>query len=227
MKKIIEDALKPMQKQIAELPEKAWILNTINTSINRLEEKFDHKYQEQNKKIDYLERRIDELEGLSKVIERLDARIDDGEQYSRRMCLRFNGVSLSAESGKEDCAERVYDIIKDMGVDLPEDAIDRAHRIGRISEQGKQQIIVRFKSFRERTLVYKNRKKCKKASIFLDLTKKRLALLLWAKETIKNKTGIDFAFADINCNIGIRMKSGNFVFFNNEQEFIAKTARFS
>jgi len=167
------------------------------------------------------------LEGLSKVIERLDARIDDGEQYSRRMCLRFNGVFLPAESGKDHCAERVYDILKGMGVDLPENAIDRAHRIGRISEQGKQQIIVRFKSFRERTLVYKNRKKCKKASIFLDVTKKRLALLSWAKEAIKNKTGMYFALPDINCNIGIRMKGGNFVFFNNEQEFIAKTARFS
>ena len=127
------------------------------------------------------------MEGLSKVIERLDARIDDGEQYSLRMCLRFNEVFLPAESGKEDCADRVYDILKGMGVDLPEDAVDRAHRIGRISEQGKQQIIVRFKSFRECTLVHKNRKKCKKASIFLDLTKKRLALLSWAKEAIKTK----------------------------------------
>ena len=86
---------------------------------------------------------------------------------------------------------------------------------------------MRFKSFRGRTLVYKNRKKCKKASFFLDLTKKWLALLLWAEEAIKNKTGMDFAFADINCNIGIKMKSVNFTFFNNEQEFIAKTARFS
>ena len=148
-------------------------------------EKFDHKYQEHDKKIDYLERRIDELKRLSKVIERLDARIDDGELYSRRMCLRFNGVSVPAESSKEDCAERVYDILKGMGVDLPENAIDRAHRIGRISEQGKQQIIVRFKSFRAWYLVYKKRKKCKKASIFLGLTKKRLAHLSWAKEAIR------------------------------------------
>ena len=115
MKKTIEHALKPVQKQIAELPETAWILNTINTSINRLEEKFDHKYQENDKKSYYLERRIDELEGLSKVLERLDAGIDDGEQYSLRMCLRFNAVSLPAESDKEDCTERVYDVLKAMG----------------------------------------------------------------------------------------------------------------
>ena len=60
-----------------------------------------------------------------------------------------------------------------MGIDLPADAIDQAHRIGHISEQGKQQIIMCCMSIREGTLVYKNRKKCKKASIFIDLTKKR------------------------------------------------------
>ena len=127
-----------------------------------MEEKFDNKYQEHDKKIEYLERRINELEGLSIVTERMDARIENGEQYRLRMCLRFYGVSLPAESSKEGCAERVYDIIKGMGVNLPEDTIDRAHRIGRISDQDKQQIIMGFKSFRERSLLNKNIKECKK-----------------------------------------------------------------
>ena len=225
VRNIIEDALKPVQEQIAELPEKDWINDTVNEAINKLEEKFDQRCQEYDQKIENLERRVDELEGLVKVIERLEARIDDGEQYSRRMCLRINGVPIPSGNDKEDCVEKVHELIKETGVDVPKDSIDRAHRIGRVSDEGKQQIIVRFKSFRERTLVYRSRKNCKKAAMFLDLTKRRLELLFWAKEVIKNKPDIEFAFADINCNIGAKMKSGNFLFFSNEQEFYEKATK--
>ena len=127
-----------------------------------------------------------------KVIERLEARIDDGEQYSRRMCLRINGVPIPSDNGKEECVEKVHKLIKETGIDVPKESIDRAHRIGRVSDNGKQQIIVRFKSFRERTLVYRSRKKCKKAAVFLDLTKRRLDLLFWAREAIKTKPAIEF-----------------------------------
>ncbi len=225
VRNIIEDALKPIREQIAELPEKDWIHDTINVAINKLEEKFDEKYQEYDKKIENLERRVDELEGLVKVIERLEERIDDSEQYSRRMCLRINGVPLPKDDKKEDCVEKVHELIKEAGVDLTKDAIDRAHRIGRISEDGKQQIIVRFKSFRDRTMVYRSRKKCKKAAMYLDLTKRRLELLFWAKDEIKNRSAFEFAFADINCNIGVKMKSGNFFFFRSEQEFQEKATQ--
>ena len=81
---------------------------------------------------------------------------------------------------------------------------------------------MRVKSVRERTLVYRSRKKCKKAAVFLDLTKRRLDLLFWAREAIKTKPAIEFAFADINCNIGAKMKSGNIFVFKNEQEFHEK-----
>ena len=103
VRNVIEDALKPIREQIAELPGKGWIHDTINVAVNKLEEKFAEKYQEYDKKIENLERRVDELEGLVKVIERLEGRIDDSEQYSRRMCLRINGVPLPKDNEKEDC----------------------------------------------------------------------------------------------------------------------------
>ena len=56
VRNIIEDALKPVQEQIAELPEKDWINDTINEAINKLEEKFDQKCQEYDQKIENLER---------------------------------------------------------------------------------------------------------------------------------------------------------------------------
>ena len=44
-------------------------------------------------------------------------------------------------------------------VDVPKKSIDRAHRIGRVRDDGKQEIIVRFKSFQERTLVVQEQEK--------------------------------------------------------------------
>ena len=97
-----------------------------------------------------------------KVIERLESKIDDGEHYSRRVCLRINVVPISSGSDKEDCVEKVHDLIKETGVDVPKDSIDRAHGIGCVIDEGKQRIIVRFKSFRERTLVYRSRTNARK-----------------------------------------------------------------
>ncbi len=219
VRKIITDALKPIQDKIDELPERNWINDTVNEAVKKLEDKFNEKWETCTTKIKNLERRVDELEGVLTVIERLEARVDDGEQYSRRLCLRINGVPLPNGNDKEDCIEKVQELIEETGVNVSKDSIDRAHRIGRVNNEGKQQIIVRFKSFRERTMVYKARKKCKKAAMFLDLTKRRLGLLFWAKETIKSMPNIEFAFADINCNVGLKLKSGKFVFFNSEQEF--------
>ena len=59
-------------------------------------------------------------------------------------------------------------------------AIDRAHRIGRVTKDkhGKpsQQVIVSFTSFSERTAVYRSRKKAREGvRVRLDLTKKRLS----------------------------------------------------
>ena len=64
-------------------------------------------------------------------------------------------------------------------------------------------MIVRFKTFSDHTKFYCGRKKAKKVSIRLDLTKKRLTLLNIARDKIKDREGVDFAFADINCNLEI------------------------
>ena len=40
---LTEDALKPVQEQIAILSEKDWINDTIDKAINKLEEKIDKK----------------------------------------------------------------------------------------------------------------------------------------------------------------------------------------
>ena len=58
--------------------------------------------------------------------------------------------------------KKVEKILEKMDCGVNIDAVDRAHRIGQreTDENGKmqQQMIVKFNTFRDRTVVYRNRK---------------------------------------------------------------------
>ena len=88
--------------------------------------------------------------------------------------------------------EKVINIVKESEAEIPESVLDRAHRIGPTytgNDTGKkmQSIIVRFTTFRHKTLFYKNRKKIKSgARIRLDLTKDRYNLLVSARKRVNN-----------------------------------------
>ena len=179
VKQLIEDAVASLSKQIVDLPSKDFIQGLINdVSVS-----FSKKLDEQEMEINNLKERVEVLESKVAVLDRLESRIDDGEQYSRRNCLRFHGMELPPVGSKENCFQKTKEVIEKLSCGVDGDAIDRAHRIGPVTEdeEGKrfQQIIVRFKSFKDRTTVYKNRKKVGKgARIRLDVTKRRLAILL-------------------------------------------------
>ena len=105
--------------------------------------------------------RVNVLESKLAVLGARDARIDENEQYSRRFCLRFNGIPLPKEGNKEDCVKNAADVMENLDCGVGKEAIDRAHRTGsgRVTKgkPGKQsqQEIVRFKSFSKRTAVYR------------------------------------------------------------------------
>eukprot|EP00795_Rhopilema_esculentum_P009859 gene9859-18444_t len=99
------------------------------------------------------------------VLEHLHKKSDENEQDSRCSCLRIVNVPLPKQGGKENCEKKVKQIMKDINCGLNPDDIDHAHRIGskRTDDNGvvSQQIIVKFKSFRQRTMLYRNRGKAK------------------------------------------------------------------
>ena len=78
--------------------------------------------------------------------------------------------------------------------------IDRAHRVSRTDDT----VIVRFTTFRHRTMFYRKRKELKNGvKVHLDLTKARLDLLIKASKYVKNLSNVDFVYADINCRLKI------------------------
>ena len=105
------------------------------------------------------------------------------EQYGRRLCLRIDGVPAKANESSDDVLDSVKSLFKEAKVDIPESVIDHAHRIGSKYQDASsnnycKSIIIRFTTFRHRTMFYRAKNKLKRGvKIKLDLTKSRYNLL--------------------------------------------------
>lgn len=225
----IRDELKELI-DAALVPIKTELVNTISATLTN---KFDAKFQLQEERIkaseerlaiqesnmavlQHLEARVDQK--LEKI-EELEERVDNGEQYSRRMCLRMYNIDLPPPGTKEDCMKKVKKVLRELDCGVTIDAVDRAHRIGpreTVEGKEKQQMIVRFKSFNERTAVYRARKKAAVTRTRIDLTRRRPKILKEAKTLAEeHKDKIDYVFTDINCSLAAKLKNGSFFFFNS------------
>ena len=138
---------------------------------------FASRFDEQDARIKALEERLEIQESSMAVLQKLDERVDkkmealekleqrveNGEQYSRRTCLRLYNLDLPQDGSNKDCLQKVESFQKEINCGVTIDMVERAHRIGEssVDDDGKirQQMIVKFRGFRERTMVYRGRKK--------------------------------------------------------------------
>ena len=90
---------------------------------------------------------------------KLENDIDQLESYSRRQCLRINGVEVvDGDESSEAVVEIVKTFLQEAEVTAPDNVIDRAHRIGRsftVNGMKYRSIIVKFNNLRTRALFYK------------------------------------------------------------------------
>ena len=142
---------------------------------------------------------------------------EENEQYARRQCLRIQGVPSHPNETAEDCLKKVATLFKDAGVVVPEVVLDRAHRVGKPTGKSRQ-IIVKFGTWRNRTEVYKARKIIYQKfgyRVQADLTKTRFDLLTQVRRLCEGSTAAEFAFADINCSLCMKMRDGDIKFFSS------------
>ena len=187
-------------------------------------EKFELKLREQEKKICELESTL----GLRQnIIDKLMIACDDNEQYSRRSCLRINGIeTVKGKEYNSAVVNKLESCYKEVDINFDHHAIDRVHRIGKkfLDESGKetQQIIVKFRSWNDREKFYRARPKGleKKPGfkVNVDLTKRRYNLLRTARGLIDSNGKAKYAFSDINCSLAIRMLDESLCYFNSEEE---------
>ena len=199
--------------------------------------KFENHIEIQDRKIEELKAELEISKNVSnQLASKLhdnEIKCDDNEQYSRRSCLRIHGVKIKEDGEKEDVMELIKKCYSDMKLDYNPQEIDRAHRIGKVYTDVKtnvktKSIIVKFKSWGPRTEFYKARpkafvngeKKPCKFKVSLDLTKRRHDLLKNVQGTIKNYPDVCFAFADINCSLGLKLNDKIYHYFNDEHQLM-------
>ena len=88
----------------------------------------------------------------------LKDQIDSLEQYSRRNCLRISPVP---EVSSESTDDIVKTVAKTIGVTLPDNAIDKSHRVGKVTAGGLNRdrpIHVKFTSYKYKEAMMKARR---------------------------------------------------------------------
>ncbi|XP_043193052.1 uncharacterized protein LOC122365686 [Amphibalanus amphitrite] len=133
--------------------------NEIRKSLRDI---FKEELESRDKEIKQLKEQVNEQK---KIIEAQADAIDDIEQYSRRNCLNFNGVT---ETANEKPVRLAIDLGRTLGVQLQPSDIDRAHRIGKpqTAQDGSaraRSLIVKFVSYTKRDEVWRARKKLRTA----------------------------------------------------------------
>ena len=220
-----------LKSKMATLVEVHTLLIALQKEQKISSEKIDELLKEvkaKDDKIEALEKRVQVLESnlsvANNTIKLLDRKCDDNEQYSRRMSLRVSDIPISVGRETADISKElaVNTINKIPGVEITKSDIDRAHRVGVGSLDRPRQMIIKFKSWDTRSMVYQERKSLRGNKIFLDLTKRRFALKKVAIEKVQDfDDKVDFAFSDINCSLCLKLTEGGFKYFNSEDELDA------
>jgi len=201
------------------------IRNEIRDEIKK---DFEVIIKDQSKRITELESTVAVLQQHVQTLKHTQTKnsssMEELEQYGRRLCLRIHGIPC--KEGKEtagDVLKEVKDLITESKSEIPVVCVDRAHRIGKKNENEdgivSQAIIVRFTTFRHRTLLYRNRKSLSEARVQLDLTKQRYTILKDARGVLKlNPELAKFVYADINCRLKVKFNDDKESFFESIDE---------
>ena len=127
--------------------------NIIADLKKEITKEIQHKVSKQCKQLDsenkMLKKQVVELRELNINNQ---SRNEELEQYGRRLCLRIDGVPTVKNESSDDVLEFTKSQFKEAKIEVPDNVLDRAHRIGpsytdRITSKKCKSIIVRFTNF--------------------------------------------------------------------------------
>ena len=211
-----------------------------NKALQDIEKLYENFFLMQKRQIENLQTRIVSLEEKISyhdyIIDLHDRKLDDLEQHSRKVNLRLKGVVITRGDSPQNLMDFIMLEIESLDLGIPADEIDRCHRDRKpYQREGKrcQDVLVKFRTWRSRDIMYQNRKKFS-FLIVADLTSRRENLLYYVKEQCKTKVVkgvvfptvvavnriVDFAFCDKNCKIKFKSKNDKFYTVSSEIEFL-------
>ena len=235
--------------------EKLWIESTNKALNDKLEkslyQQFSERFDNMRKEVEDLKQENQDIKQENKTLrQRLienDIRVDNLEQYGRRMNLRIKGLPWREGETVDDLQKKIIEEVGKQGVVLKPTDIVRLHRSSRAKEKDgvitKQAIMrlsnwkarERFLGFNKTARQHEKRTRAKKTvcRVNNDLTKRRLQLLTEARSQIDRhlserftKEDLEkgladhdnvFAYSNINCELRMRIR-GKVVTFNTLPE---------
>jgi hypothetical protein len=102
-----------------------------------------------------------------KTIVSLEEKLDRQEQYSRRSSIRLNNVKIS--EWEPHVSTEVVKMAHEIGADINTEKIVKAHRVGRVKDDGTGQIIVKLNNEKTRDELLKLKKKLRGTENFADV----------------------------------------------------------
>ena len=96
--------------------------------ISKINDKLEGKICQLYQGKSFLQEQISELKKQNRVIAGC---CEETEQYSRRLCLKVDGVRSVDRETSNDVLEKVKEICAKSNLEIPNSNLDRAHRIGK------------------------------------------------------------------------------------------------
>lgn len=142
-----------------------------------------------------------EIVQLRSDISDLNIKIDEQEQYSRRMCLRISGISDDTGDPTENVESKILKLVTKANIALEPSDIDKAHRLGRFqhdrsapgsSNPSNRLIIVKFTNSKARQRLLDARKTMPKPpnapAIYIaeDITRFRQNLAFQLRQLVRD-----------------------------------------
>ena len=128
--------------------------------MSKINDKLEGKIHQICQDKSFLQEQISELKKQNRAIA---ASCEETEQYSRRLCLRIGGVPSVDKETSSDVLKKVKEICAESNLEIPDSNLDRGHRIGKsyfdkIKKVNCKSIIVRFNTFRHRSIALQGKK---------------------------------------------------------------------
>ena len=197
MQRVKAELIAPIMSSLSEQSREIEILKKSISDKNDTIETLKVKFSKQDKAISEMNKQIDTV----------SSELDNLQQYGRRGSLRFFNVPLKEN---ESTDRKIVEICNSlMNLNLSEDDIERSHILNNPRHPTSNQIIVRFRAYKTKAQVYKQKKLLKGNDIFVteDLTKRNHAII---RELLKlRKANKIQSFWTIDTKIYYRKSDGD------------------
>ena len=148
-----------LRKQYEELKQS---IEFNNSKVESLEQENKNLKEEVKSLKKSLSETKDDVDILYEDLGTAITQLDDLEQYTRKHNLEIHGI---AETADENIAESIIKLGKIVNVHISPNDIDICHRMATPSNSGPKPTIVRFKSHKTKSELYKARKYLKSVSL--------------------------------------------------------------